>query len=276
MNSTLPSIDDLPRILCPPDQRIQGVERSAWVRMIRWHERKAEEAMRKFICFGEDKADANEQADAHWCAAALMRLHLDRKSVCTLPVCDCREPKDLEALRAEVQSLREKCREAEDSLAKMTQPVAAERLALIETLVTGDGALERWERRVGVTTIPFLREWAELQLREILMMRSRRETMYGPPKKDLEDFLLGKQSILMGLLANLRQIAEQDEADGSGAAELRQAERWLYDLVNGMASGPKDWGRVSHYCQLHEPKARKITATVLAAEFIKRVAESGL
>jgi hypothetical protein len=66
--------------LCPPRQRIEGVDEAQWIRMIKWHERQAEIAMNSLHCGSEnwEYRVAGDAADAHWCAAALMRLHIGR------------------------------------------------------------------------------------------------------------------------------------------------------------------------------------------------------
>lgn len=88
--------------------------------------------------------------------------------------------------------------------------VSAERIALIEALVTGGTALEKWERHTGVSTVADLQQWAEQQLREVLMMRTRRENDGRAAEDDLEQYLIGKQAVLMPLLANLRQVVERN------------------------------------------------------------------
>jgi len=64
--------------LCPPLRRLEGVTTEQFVEMIRWHERRAEEAMGALHCGSENHEyrTAHEIADAHWCAAALMRLRI--------------------------------------------------------------------------------------------------------------------------------------------------------------------------------------------------------
>ncbi len=91
------------------------------------------------------------------------------------------------------------------------QIVSAERLAFIESLIEKGSALERWERHTGVTTVADLREWAEMQLREVLTLRAQRGDKNGPPTDELEDYLVGKQAVLMPLLANFRQIDERSK-----------------------------------------------------------------
>ena len=63
---------------CPPRKRLEGFVRADFVRMILWHERKAREAMDALHCGSEnsDYAFAHRIANAHWCAAALLRLHI--------------------------------------------------------------------------------------------------------------------------------------------------------------------------------------------------------
>jgi hypothetical protein len=86
---------------------------------------------------------------------------------------------------------------------------------VIEAIVHGGTALERWERHTGVTTFADLQQWAERQLREVLMMRAHREARAGTmPKDDLEDYLVGKQAVLTPLLANMRQITERGQSSG--------------------------------------------------------------
>ncbi len=64
--------------LCPPGRRLAGFAPSAFVEMIRWHEHQAERAMGSLHCGSEnwEYREAGRVADAHWCAAALLRLHL--------------------------------------------------------------------------------------------------------------------------------------------------------------------------------------------------------
>lgn len=64
--------------VCPPDQRIADVDESKWVKMIQWHERQAERMMNALHCGSEswEYRAASDAADAHWCAAALMRLRI--------------------------------------------------------------------------------------------------------------------------------------------------------------------------------------------------------
>jgi len=64
--------------LCPPERRLASVTEDSFVAMIRWHERKAEAAMGQLHCGSEnwEYREAAKHADAHWCAAALMRLHI--------------------------------------------------------------------------------------------------------------------------------------------------------------------------------------------------------
>ena len=66
--------------LCPPMRRIEGVDETQWIIMIKWHERQAEMAMNSLHCGSEnwEYRVAGDVADAHWCAAALMRLHIGR------------------------------------------------------------------------------------------------------------------------------------------------------------------------------------------------------
>lgn len=87
--------------------------------------------------------------------------------------------------------------------------ISAERLEFIEALIKGGAATERWERHTGVSTVADLRAWAENQLREVLLMRARRAGDGEPPDDKLEDYLIGKQAVLMPLLANFRQIDER-------------------------------------------------------------------
>jgi hypothetical protein len=54
--------------------------------------------------------------------------------------------------------------------------------------------------------------------------------------------------------------------------DLPQAERWLFDLVSGLASDEHDWQPVAEHCSLLEPLAREITLAVLSDAFIDRVA----
>ena len=69
---------DLEPALCPPKTRIAAVRRDEWIVMIKWHERQAEQAMAALHCGSEnwEYRAANRVADAHWCAAALMRLKI--------------------------------------------------------------------------------------------------------------------------------------------------------------------------------------------------------
>lgn len=87
--------------------------------------------------------------------------------------------------------------------------VSSERLSMIDAIVNGGSALERWERHTGVLTVEDLEAWAKQQLRELLMIRSRRERDGRPAKDELEDYLVGKQAVLSPLLSNLRQITER-------------------------------------------------------------------
>ena len=65
--------------LCPPKRRLEGVTREKYIAMIRWHEARAEMAMGNLCCGSHNSEyhEAREAADAHWCAAALMRLYLE-------------------------------------------------------------------------------------------------------------------------------------------------------------------------------------------------------
>ena len=67
--------------LCPPAKRIAGTSMNEWIRMIRWHERQAEQAMNSLSCGSEnwEYSEADKAADAHWKAAALMRLVIGRE-----------------------------------------------------------------------------------------------------------------------------------------------------------------------------------------------------
>jgi hypothetical protein len=73
-----PKLATLKPVLCPPEQRIADVDREGWIRMINWHERQAEAVMNSLSCGSEnwEYRRADEAADAHWCAAALMRLKI--------------------------------------------------------------------------------------------------------------------------------------------------------------------------------------------------------
>ena len=64
--------------LCPPARRLAGVTTEQYVRMIRYHERQAEQAMGALHCGSEnwEYRAAHDAADAHWCAAAMMRQHI--------------------------------------------------------------------------------------------------------------------------------------------------------------------------------------------------------
>jgi hypothetical protein len=67
--------------LCPPRKRLAAFTTEDFVRMIRWHEDQAERAMNSLSCGSEnwEYREANRVADAHWCAAALLRLHVGAK-----------------------------------------------------------------------------------------------------------------------------------------------------------------------------------------------------
>src|SRR5579885_2053601 len=71
-------IMELRPALCPPRRRLEGVTRNDFVRMIKWHEREAQNAMNSLHCGSEnwEYRAIGRLADAHWCAAALMRLHI--------------------------------------------------------------------------------------------------------------------------------------------------------------------------------------------------------
>ena len=97
----------------------------------------------------------------------------------------------------------------------MPAKLSSERLAMINDIVNGGSLLEKWERDVDVTTYDDLEMWAKRHLREVLVMRSRRERNGMPEEDKLEDFLVGKQAILSMLLANMRQIKERS-AEGHG------------------------------------------------------------
>lgn len=132
-------------------------------------------------------------------------------------VCDTIEGVDV--LRHPDGMFDELMEEAADEIERLrsgttSAQVSAERISVIDALVTGGSELERWERHTGVSTIEDLTRWAEGQLREALMLRARRDIGSGPPTDELEDYLVGKQSVLMPLLANLRQIAERGGAVG--------------------------------------------------------------
>ena len=64
--------------LCPPHQRIAKIDERGWEKMIAWHEHKAELAMGSLHCGSEnwEYRVAHEEADAHYAAAALMRLRI--------------------------------------------------------------------------------------------------------------------------------------------------------------------------------------------------------
>jgi len=66
--------------LCPPHKRLAGCTTADFVRMIQWHERRAEAAMQALHCGSEnwEYREAGRIADAHWCAAAVLRLHIGR------------------------------------------------------------------------------------------------------------------------------------------------------------------------------------------------------
>lgn len=70
------AVMELKPAACDPERRLKTVTPADWVRMIRWHERQAQLAMNSLSCGSEnwEYSEANSAADAHWCAAALMRL----------------------------------------------------------------------------------------------------------------------------------------------------------------------------------------------------------
>jgi hypothetical protein len=71
----------IPPADCAPDRRIAGVSEKSWVADIRFHESEAKQAMNN-LCCGSDNGSyrrAHAVADAHWRAAALIRLHLGIK-----------------------------------------------------------------------------------------------------------------------------------------------------------------------------------------------------
>ncbi len=53
-----------------------------------------------------------------------------------------------------------------------------------------------------------LARWATPRLRSVLVLRFDRLTREGPPKDDMENYLIGKQGVLDSLLSNLRQVVE--------------------------------------------------------------------
>jgi hypothetical protein len=127
----------------------------------------------------------------------------------SIPNCDVR------LLLLEIDNARDKVgnRTATNAEAE----ISAERLSMIDAIVRGETVMERWERNTGVISIDDLKRWAESQLREVLILRSHRENRNGglPPDGELEDYLIGKQAVLIPLLANLRQIAEREAANGT-------------------------------------------------------------
>lgn len=90
--------------------------------------------------------------------------------------------------------------------------ISAERLAWIDALINGQTPMEQWTRHTGVSTYAQLKQWAEMKLREVLIMRSGREREGGPAKDKMEDYLVGKQGVLNELLSNIRQIEDMETA----------------------------------------------------------------
>lgn len=70
------AVEALRPAACAPERRLKGVPDEQFVEMIKWHERQAERAMGALSCGSEnwEYRQANDAADAHWCAAALMRM----------------------------------------------------------------------------------------------------------------------------------------------------------------------------------------------------------
>ena len=83
--------------------------------------------------------------------------------------------------------------------------ISAEHLEMIDAIVNGKTPLERWNRTVGVNTFSDLKSWASNQLREILIIRKYRN-LHPNQSDNLDDYLVGKQTILNSLIANIRQI----------------------------------------------------------------------
>lgn len=100
---------------------------------------------------------------------------------------------------------------ADAALQVLESSLSAERLAMIDAIVTGNNPMERWERHTGVSTFAHLMEWAERQLRDVMMTRAYRDIKNGggPTDDDLGDYLAGKSSALSMMLANMRQIVER-------------------------------------------------------------------
>jgi hypothetical protein len=100
---------------------------------------------------------------------------------------------------------------ADEALRVLEAALSVERLSQIDALVTGKTPMERWERHTGVTTFEHLMEWAEHQLREVLIMRAIRDICNGgiPKDDELGDYLVGKSGALSMMLANMRQIKER-------------------------------------------------------------------
>jgi hypothetical protein len=90
--------------------------------------------------------------------------------------------------------------------------ISAERLAWIDVLISGETPMEQWTRHTGVSTYAQLKQWAEMKLREVLIMRSGREREGGPAKDEMGDYLVGKQGVLNELLSNIRQIEDMETA----------------------------------------------------------------
>lgn len=105
---------------------------------------------------------------------------------------------------------------ADEALTVLEASLSAERLAWINSFVTGDTPMERWARHTSVTTFADLQNWAERQLREVLIMRQCRDAKNGgiPKDDELGDYLVGKSGALSMVLANMRQIAERSATNG--------------------------------------------------------------
>jgi hypothetical protein len=133
------------------------------------------------------------------------------------------------------QSVDAKQTEATLSEAKLS----TERLAMIDAIIYGKTPMERFERDTGVTTYEDLVRWAEMQLREVLLLRSQREWADGPAKDKLEAYLVGKQSVLSMLLANMRQIDERGRSDSKTPAMTETTSEWMTAAEAGIVGdGP--------------------------------------
>lgn len=72
------TIDKVSQIYCDPERRLVGFSKVDFIHMIQWHEDRARAVMQQLHCGSEngESARASDIADAHYAAAALMRLHI--------------------------------------------------------------------------------------------------------------------------------------------------------------------------------------------------------